>query len=53
MFYSLIDCIKVSKLGIEIESCCLGGGCVDLGILLYIDCFWMLDFNDVLDCLYI
>lgn len=53
VLYGLIDCVKVVYFGVEIESCCFGGGCVDLGILVYIDWFWMFDLNDVFDCFYI
>ena len=37
--YSLIDRVKAAKPGIEIESCCSGGGRVDLGILPHTDRF--------------
>lgn len=51
--YSLIDRVKAAKPGIEIESCCSGGGRVDLGILPHTDRFWTSDSNDALDRLYI
>lgn len=51
--YSLIDRVKAAHPGIEIESCCSGGGRVDLGILPHTDRFWTSDSNDALDRLYI
>lgn len=51
--YRLIDRVKAAKPGIEIESCCSGGGRVDLGILPHTDRFWTSDSNDALDRLYI
>ena len=51
--YQLIDRIKSAHSGIEIESCCSGGGRVDLGILPHTDRFWTSDSNDALDRLYI
>ena len=51
--YQLIDRVKQAHVGIEIESCCSGGGRVDLGILPHTDRFWTSDSNDALDRLYI
>ncbi len=51
--YGLIDRVKAARPGIEIESCCSGGGRVDLGILPHTDRFWTSDSNDALDRLYI
>jgi alpha-galactosidase len=51
--YTLIDRVKAAHPGIEIESCCSGGGRVDLGILPHTDRFWTSDSNDALDRLYI
>ena len=51
--YSLIDRVKAAHPGIEIESCCSGGGRIDLGILPHTDRFWTSDSNDALDRLYI
>lgn len=51
--YSLIDKVKAAHPHLEIESCCSGGGRVDLGILNHTDRFWTSDSNDALDRLYI
>lgn len=47
--YQLIQRVKDAHPGIEIESCCSGGGRVDLGILQHTDRFWTSDSNDALD----
>lgn len=47
--YALIARIKAEHPGLEIESCCSGGGRVDLGILRTTDRFWTSDSNDALD----
>lgn len=47
--YQLIQRIKDAHPGLEIESCCSGGGRVDLGILQHTDRFWTSDTNDALD----
>ena len=47
--YALIQRVKDAHPGIEIESCCSGGGRVDLGILQHTDRFWTSDSNDALD----
>lgn len=47
--YSLIAQVKEAHPQIEIESCCSGGGRVDLGILQHTDRFWTSDSNDALD----
>ena len=47
--YHLISRIKSLHPGLEIESCCSGGGRVDLGILQTTDRFWTSDSNDALD----
>ena len=51
--YALIDRVKGAHSGLEIESCCSGGGRIDLGILPHTDRFWTSDSNDALDRLYI
>jgi len=51
--YALIDRVKAAHPSVEIESCCSGGGRVDLGILPHTDRFWTSDSNDALDRLYI
>ena len=51
--YALIDSVKAAHPNVEIESCCSGGGRVDLGILPHTDRFWTSDSNDALDRLYI
>lgn len=47
--YTLIDRVKQAHPQLEIESCCSGGGRIDLGILQYTDRFWTSDSNDALD----
>lgn len=47
--YALLKRVKQHHPHIEIESCCSGGGRVDLGILRYTDRFWTSDSNDALD----
>ena len=47
--YALIARIKQDYPYLEIESCCSGGGRVDLGILQTTDRFWTSDSNDALD----
>lgn len=47
--YDLIARVKKAHPQLEIESCCSGGGRVDLGILQYTDRFWTSDSNDALD----
>ncbi|WP_137166619.1 alpha-galactosidase [Salinimonas lutimaris] len=51
--YALIDRVRAAHPQLEIESCCSGGGRVDLGILPHTDRFWTSDSNDALDRLYI
>lgn len=51
--YALIDRVRTAHPQLEIESCCSGGGRVDLGILPHTDRFWTSDSNDALDRLYI
>jgi alpha-galactosidase len=47
--YKLIEKIKHKHTGVEIESCCSGGGRIDLGILKHTDRVWTSDSNDALD----
>lgn len=47
--YDLIARVKKAHPQLEIESCCSGGGRVDLGILQHTDRFWTSDSNDALD----
>ena len=47
--YKLLARVKAAYPQLEIESCCSGGGRVDLGILPYTDRFWTSDSNDALD----
>lgn len=47
--YALIARVKSAFPHLEIESCCSGGGRVDLGILPFTDRFWTSDSNDALD----
>lgn len=47
--YDLIAAIRQAHPHLEIESCCSGGGRVDLGILQHTDRFWTSDSNDALD----
>ena len=47
--YRLIASIREAHPHLEIESCCSGGGRVDLGILQHTDRFWTSDSNDALD----
>ncbi|RDV29013.1 alpha-galactosidase [Alteromonas aestuariivivens] len=47
--YKLIARVRTAHPGVEIESCCSGGGRIDLGILPYTDRFWTSDSNDALD----
>lgn len=51
--YGLLAKVKQHHPHLEIESCCSGGGRVDLEILRYTDRFWTSDSNDALDRLVI
>lgn len=46
--YSLFAELKNLNPGLEIESCASGGGRIDLGIVDYVDRFWVSDNNDAL-----
>lgn len=46
--YSLFAELKKLNPGLEIESCASGGGRIDLGIVEYVDRFWVSDNNDAL-----
>ena len=48
-FYRLVDDLKQSHPGLEIESCSSGGGRVDLGVLERTDRIWGSDDNDPLE----
>jgi len=47
--YALMDRLKKSNPGLEIESCSSGGARVDLGVLQHTDRFWTSDCNDALE----
>lgn len=47
--YQLIEKLRVKHPKVEFESCCSGGGRVDLGILQHTDRVWTSDSNDALD----
>ncbi len=47
--YDLIDRIRSSHPGVEIETCASGGGRTDLGILAHTDRIWTSDTNDAID----
>jgi len=47
--YALMDRLKKSNPGLEIESCSSGGARVDLGVLRHTDRFWTSDCNDALE----
>lgn len=47
--YQLISRLKAAHPGLEIESCCSGGGRADYGILAHTDRIWTSDSNDALD----
>ncbi|HET7902879.1 MAG TPA: alpha-galactosidase [Candidatus Nanopelagicales bacterium] len=47
--YALMDRIRATHPGVEIESCASGGGRVDLGIAARTDRFWTSDCNDALE----
>ena len=47
--YALMDRLKKSNPGLEIESCSSGGARVDLGVLEHTDRFWTSDCNDALE----
>jgi alpha-galactosidase len=47
--YALIDRIRASFPGVEIETCSSGGGRPDLGILAHTDRIWTSDTNDAID----
>jgi alpha-galactosidase len=47
--YDLIDRIRTSHPGVEIETCASGGGRTDLGILAHTDRIWTSDTNDAID----
>ena len=48
-FYELVERLKSSYPGIEIESCSSGGGRADYGVLAHTDRIWTSDSNDALD----
>lgn len=47
--YGLIAALKAAHPGLEIESCCSGGGRADFGVLSHTDRIWTSDSNDALD----
>ncbi|GGW81054.1 alpha-galactosidase [Alteromonas halophila] len=47
--YRLLARVRDAHPQLEIESCCSGGGRIDLGILAHTDRFWTSDSNDALD----
>jgi len=47
--YRLFDELKRRHPGLEIESCALGGGRIDLGMIEHADRFWTSDMNDPLE----
>lgn len=47
--YRLLARVRAAHPQLEIESCCSGGGRIDLGILAHTDRFWTSDSNDALD----
>ena len=47
--YALIDRLRASHAGVEIESCASGGARIDLGMLRRVDRVWPSDTNDPLD----
>jgi alpha-galactosidase len=47
--YELMDRLRATHPGLEIESCASGGGRVDLGVLARTDRVWASDSNDPLD----
>ncbi|MCY7403780.1 MAG: alpha-galactosidase [Cryobacterium sp.] len=47
--YRLIDAVRESHPGVEIESCASGGARIDLGILSRVDRVWTSDTNDPLE----
>lgn len=47
--YQLISRLKAAHPGLEIESCCSGGGRADYGVLAHTDRIWTSDSNDALD----
>ena len=47
--YQLIARLKAAHPGLEIESCCSGGGRADYGVLAHTDRIWTSDSNDALD----
>ena len=47
--YALMERLKKSNPGLEIESCSSGGARVDLGVLEHTDRFWTSDCNDALE----
>jgi len=46
--YQLFKELKKNCPGLEIESCASGGGRIDLGVIDYVDRFWVSDNNDAL-----
>ena len=46
--YQLFRELKRNCPGLEIESCASGGGRIDLGVIDYVDRFWVSDNNDAL-----
>lgn len=46
--YRLFKELKVRCPGLEIESCASGGARIDLGVIDYVDRFWVSDNNDAL-----
>jgi alpha-galactosidase len=47
--YGLLDRLRATHPGLEIESCASGGGRVDLGVLERTDRIWTSDCNDALE----
>jgi alpha-galactosidase len=47
--YSILDRLRAAHPGVEIESCCGGGGRVDIGIMRRVEQFWTSDNTDAWD----
>ncbi|SES41978.1 alpha-galactosidase [Pedococcus cremeus] len=48
-FYDLLDRLRATHPGLEVESCASGGARVDLGVLARTDRVWTSDCNDALE----
>jgi alpha-galactosidase len=47
--YAILDALRIAHPGVDFESCCGGGGRVDLGILRRVDQVWTSDNTDAWD----